>query len=289
LFLAVFTLAGAKPLLADVRHYGFHAEVQKQGSFHYCFGNRQQNPDPSCRAPAANNNYGTAHPFWTGLVGVLFGGWLGLFLFPHGGAGFGFHNVVGSILGLLVLLWIVRHAARAIVGRARPAFPGAGSAINPGVAPASGTSAGASAVSDHPPLAITGADYAEFERILKSVQQAWNNADLAALGALMTPDMASSFAGRLAQNRLDGVESRVANLELLRGDLRTASDQGAQQSATCYLRWRAVTFTARRDRKPGDPDYVVSGDPDRPAEAAETWTFVRSPGGPWRLSAIGQA
>ena len=34
---------------------------------------------------------------------------------------------------------------------------------------------------------------------------------------------------------------------------------------------------------------VVEGDPDRPTEATELWTFVRPRGGEWQLSAIQQA
>ena len=33
---------------------------------------------------------------------------------------------------------------------------------------------------------------------------------------------------------------------------------------------------------------VVEGDPVRPVEATELWTFRRAPGGPWLLSAIQQ-
>jgi predicted lipid-binding transport protein (Tim44 family) len=43
-----------------------------------------------------------------------------------------------------------------------------------------------------------------------------------------------------------------------------------------------------RSRSPGDPDYLVSGDPRTPVEAEEVWTFVRRPGGNWLLSAIQQ-
>ncbi len=33
---------------------------------------------------------------------------------------------------------------------------------------------------------------------------------------------------------------------------------------------------------------VVEGDPNQPTEATEVWTFMRSRGGPWLLSAIQQ-
>jgi predicted lipid-binding transport protein (Tim44 family) len=34
---------------------------------------------------------------------------------------------------------------------------------------------------------------------------------------------------------------------------------------------------------------VVEGDPVRPTQATELWTFRRAPGAPWLLSAIQQA
>jgi predicted lipid-binding transport protein (Tim44 family) len=38
-----------------------------------------------------------------------------------------------------------------------------------------------------------------------------------------------------------------------------------------------------RDRNTG---AVLSGDPNRPTETTELWTFSRHVGGPWKLSAI---
>ena len=38
---------------------------------------------------SGSGGYGASHPFWTGLAGGLFGGWLGSMLFPHWGMGYG--------------------------------------------------------------------------------------------------------------------------------------------------------------------------------------------------------
>ena len=35
-----------------------------------------------------------------------------------------------------------------------------------------------------------------------------------------------------------------------------------------------------------DPDAVLSGDPNRPSQTTELWTFARHIGGAWKLSAI---
>ncbi len=138
------------------------------------------------------------------------------------------------------------------------------------------------------PLAIAEADYQAFETILKHVQADWTKADLSEMRHYATPEMLSYFAEQLAENESQGVRNIVEQVELVRGDPREAWDEGRLHYATCYLRWRAIDYTIRADRKPGDPDAVVSGDPRNPTEAAELWTFVRSPGGLWLLSAVQQ-
>jgi predicted lipid-binding transport protein (Tim44 family) len=70
--------------------------------------------------------------------------------------------------------------------------------------------------------------------------------------------------------------------------VREAWDEGNLQYATALMQWRANDYTTRADRKPGEPGYVVEGDPQRPSDAQELWTFARSPGGHWLLSAIQQ-
>jgi hypothetical protein len=242
-------------------------------------------PTPGFGASAPYYGYGTYHPFWSGLAGAFFGSWLGHLLFPYWGyGGYGFGSVFGSIFSLLIILWLVRMGMRAMMGGSMFASMGGGPLYGGlGAAPF------AAAPPRGAPLAIAGADYGEFERILKQVQQAWGNADLASLRQVMTPEMLSYFSETLAQNQSNGVQNRIENVELVRGDLREAWDEGPAQYATCYLRWRAVDYTVRLDRHPGEPDYVVDGDPRQPSEAAELWTFMRSPGGRWLLSAIQQA
>ena len=44
----------------------------------------------------------------------------------------------------------------------------------------------------------------------------------------------------------------------------------------------------RLGRSPGQPDYLVSGDPKVPTESEEVWSFVRRNGGQWLLSAVQQ-
>jgi len=92
----------------------------------------------------------------------------------------------------------------------------------------------------------------------------------------------------LIRSASQGTQNIVADVHLLKGDLAESWDEGDLQYATAYMRWRALDYVVRLGRSPGDPDYLVSGDPRTPVEAEEVWTFVRRPGGTWLLSAIQQ-
>jgi predicted lipid-binding transport protein (Tim44 family) len=258
-----------------------------------------QSAPPLGQAPGYSPGYGNYHPFLTGLAGGLFGGWLGSMLFPHWGmgmgyGGMGFGGVIGPVFIWLLIIWLGWMGFRLFSRRFSPLTAPGGGAMGFGGLGGSGLGAmggyaGAAApAASSAPLAISGADYQAFETILKAVQTAWSNGDLAELRRHVTPEMLSYFAEELAENQSRGVVNRVDQVELLRGDLREAWDEGRLQYATCLLHWRALDYTVRADRHPGDPDFVASGDPRQPTEAAEAWTFARSPGGHWLLSAIQQ-
>lgn len=247
---------------------------------------------PGTTASPGGYGYGTAHPFWTGLAGGFFGSWIGSMLFPHWGMGYGwgFGGIFFPLFSWLVIIGLFWLGFRALHRRFAPAgglayepmgFGGMGGFQQPAPAYGGGGSRGA-------PLPVVEADYQAFEQILKSVQSAWSDGNLAELRRSVTPEMLSYFAEQLAENESQGVVNRVEQVELVRGDLREAWDEGRMQYATCALRWRALDYTVRSDRRPNDPGYVVAGDPQQPTEAGETWTFVRSPGGHWLLSAIQQ-
>jgi hypothetical protein len=232
--------------------------------------------------------YGASHPFMTGLAGGVFGGWLGSMLFPHWGMGYGggFGGGFGSIFIWLLLGWGLWMGFRTLGGGrlAGTTYPGGPGMLMPGglVSPY------ARAPARGAPLAIAHDDYQAFETILKEVQGAWSKGDLAALRPCTTPEMLSYFAEELAENQSQGVVNHVEQIELMRGDLREAWDEGRLHYASCYLQWRALDYTMRADRKPGDADAIVEGDAHQPSLAAEVWTFARSPGGRWLLSAIQQ-
>lgn len=252
---------------------------------------RSLTPQPGVGASpyGAQPGFGLGHPFLTGLAGAFFGSWLGSLFFPHWGMGMGyggFGGVIGSVFSWLLIIGLIWMAIRFFRRGFAPAG-GAGmapvlyrGAPQPGLGYGGGAGAGARGV----PLGITQANYQEFEVILTSVQAAWSHGDLAALRRLVTPEMLAYFAEELAENQSQGVVNHVEGVTLIKGDLREAWDEGQLQYATAMLHWRAIDYTTRFDR----PDVIVDGDPQHPSEAAELWTFARSPGGTWLLSAIQQ-
>ncbi len=247
--------------------------------------NRSMTPQGGAQGTGyGTGGYSTAHPFMTGLAGGLFGSFLGRLLFPGWGMGSGYGGGFFSIFGWIFLLWAGWALYRMFTGGRSYMGRGNGAMLYSGAAPLMG----AAAPPRYAPVAVAGQDYQAFETILKAVQAAWSEANLAELRRHVTPEMLSYFAEELAENESKGVRNHVEQVELVRGDLREAWDEGRLQYATCAMRWRAIDYTVRANARPGDPGAVVSGDPSHPSEAAETWTFVRSPGGTWLLSAIQQ-
>lgn len=57
--------------------------------------------------------------------------------------------------------------------------------------------------------------------------------------------------------------------------------EGDRDYATAAMRYEAIDVV--RDRTSG---AVLEGDPARPLQTTELWTFVRQGGGAWKLSAI---
>ena len=135
---------------------------------------------------------------------------------------------------------------------------------------------------------VGDADLQRFQAIHAAVQEAWSEADLGRMRQLMTPEMLSYFSEELTRNASQGVRNVVSNVELLKGDLSESWEEGDMQYATAYMSWRANDYVVRSGSSPNDPGYLVSGDPRRPVEAEEVWTFVRRRGGDWLLSAIQQ-
>ncbi len=249
---------------------------------------RQPGFTPTMPSPAyGGGSFFQRHPFLTGLAGGFIGSWL----FGHSGYaaegdGASSGSMMGMLLQLLIVGLLIYFAVRLFRGRA---FSSGSRGGGPGWPPRSAGAAAAPVRRDRGrDTNVSDDDLKTFQGIHAAVQQAWSDGDLGQLRRLMTPEMLSYFSEELTRNASQGVRNVVSNVQLLKGDLKESWEEGDLQYATPYLRWRANDYVVRAGRSPGDPDYIVSGDPRAPVDAEEMWTFVRRQDGDWLLSAIQQ-
>jgi predicted lipid-binding transport protein (Tim44 family) len=104
---------------------------------------------------------------------------------------------------------------------------------------------------------------------------------LGKLRQLATPEMVSYFAEDLAETAGRGEVNQVSDVKLLQGDLAEAGREGEAEYATVAMRFALNDRTIERAS-----GRVVE---TSPAEVTELWTFRRTRGGTWLLSAIQQA
>jgi predicted lipid-binding transport protein (Tim44 family) len=219
--------------------------------------------------------------FASGLMGGLIGAGIGGLLFGRGF--FGFHGGMG-FLGLLLQLFLLYLLARWVMRRfvGVPAMAGAGgyarSMFQQPLRPSVGGGA-----SRGRPVTLGAADYQMFSQLLQGIQAAWSQHDLNGLRAMATPEMVSYFAEQMAEQTSRGVRNQVTGVTLQQGDLSEAWAEGNREYATVSMRFSMIDVT--RDAA----GRVVDGSPTERVTVTEFWTFLRTPGGHWVLSAIQQA
>ena len=238
----------------------------------------------------ATTPFGASRPglFGGGLFGGLAAGFLGagLFglLFGHGlfGGMGGFASLLGLVLQIALIVFVAKLIFAWWQRRNAPAYAGgpAGPARNP-FNPLGAGMLGANAPQGEP-LTIGPSDYDAFERLLAEIQAAYSSEDLNALRAHVTPEMLSYFSEELSENASRGLVNRVSNVRLLQGDLSEAWREGGADYATVAMRFALTDSMVERAS-----GRVVKG--GAPSEVTELWTFMRSRGGDWILSAIQQA
>jgi predicted lipid-binding transport protein (Tim44 family) len=229
------------------------------------------------------NGYGPRSGFTSGLLGGLIGAGIGGLLLGHGffGGMMGFGGFLGLLLQIFLLVWLVRFLIRMFSGGASPLMASGPNVFARGVPP--GPMGGSAGSRSAPPIQIGPQDYQAFEQILRNTQAAWSRHDLNALRAMVTPEMLSYFAEQLSGQTSQGVRNEVTDVRLLQGDLAQAWSEGSREYATVAMRFSMIDVT--RD----NTGRIVDGSPGEHVTATELWTFVRSPGGRWILSAIQQA
>ena len=234
------------------------------------------------------------------LGGLLAGGLIGALL----GGGMGALGGAGAVMALLqivliggLLFFLFRLFRRKSTGAPAHAFAGAGAGNGRGMAssfsghqapqaaPSATVSALRPAVQDQgADIAINDADRHDFERLLTEVQDAFSNEDFGRLRERTTPEVMSYFAEELSQNATAGRRNSVAGTRLLDAEVAEAWREGATDYATIAMRYESTDVML--DRSTG---AVLEGDPSRPTDTTELWTFRREPQGQWRLSAIQEA
>lgn len=237
-------------------------------------------------APAQGGSFFSRHPFMSGLMGGLLGAGLFGMLFGHGFGGFaGMAGMLGLLLQVALIGGLGYLAWRLFKGRAQPAYAGAGPRPAPPMARDNLlTGGGAAVASSAPGLAVSAEDFRTFESRLADIQSAYSRGDLAALRSLVTPEMLGYFSEQLSENASRGLENKVEAVKLEQGDLSEAWSEGAIDYATVAMRFSMIDVT----RRIAD-GTVVEGNAQVRTEATEVWTFLRSRGGDWILSAISQA
>jgi predicted lipid-binding transport protein (Tim44 family) len=240
-------------------------------------------PSPGMTTPIGQPSFFQRHPFLTGLAGGFLGAGLFGMMFGHAAwaaDGSGLGSSLGFLLQILVIAGLAFLAFR--IWRSRGATPEArpmARGYEPAYAGAVPTARAANPVE----IAVAPADYNSWSALLAGIQDAWSRGDLAALRRYVTPEMLGYFSDELSALASRGLENKVEQVELLKGDVEEAWSEDDMEYVTARLRWRALDYTTRIGAS-----EVVEGSRSQPTEASEVWTFVRSRGGNWLLSAIQQ-
>jgi predicted lipid-binding transport protein (Tim44 family) len=251
---------------------------------------QQPAPKPATTAAAPQaGGFMARHPFLSGLMGGMLGA--GLFGMMFGGGFGGAAGILGLLVQVLLIGGVAYLAVRLFRGwsaaRAQSASPAStyAYAASPGMTevPMARSSAPLLVGSASAQLAITADDYTTFEAALSEIQTAYSKGDLARLRDLATPEMLGYFSEQLSANASRGVENKVEAVKLEQGDLSEAWSEAGLDYATVAMRFSMIDVT----RNIADGRIVEGSDRDR-TEATEVWTFLRSRGGKWILSAIQQ-
>lgn len=255
-------------------------------------------PSPGTPGYSANRPGSRFGGFGGGLLGGLVAGGLIGGLMGHGfgggwggGGGGGFLTILMQLAILALVVWVVvrlfaRRRASASMPWEEPqmayggpqGFGGGGSGFAAGPAPAAPFVPTTGPAWEIP---ITPQDQQDFARLLTEVQDAFGREDYAALRERTTPEIMSYLAEELSENATHGRKNEVSGTRLLQADVGEAWSEGPIDYATAAMRYEGIDVM--RDRTSG---AVLSGDPAKPSQTTELWTFARRTGEPWKLSAI---
>ncbi|MBX9634988.1 MAG: TIM44-like domain-containing protein [Magnetospirillum sp.] len=254
-------------------------------------------PGMAAAAPVAQPGFFQRNPMMAGVLGGLVGAGIGSMLFGHSPALAAATDAApgAGMLGMLLQLAMIgglaylayrffarrrdqQQAPMADAGYQRQPVP---AELN---APATHGFGGAAAPRRvEKEFEASPADQEVFSQILLGVQKAWTEGNPVALRALATPEVVGWMSEDLSRDQSKGVRNVVEDVTLVKGDVTESWRDAELEYATAVITFSAKDYMVRVDN-----GQVVEGDATHPVETVEAWTFVRSPGGRWLLSAIEQ-
>ena len=238
-----------------------------------------------------------SHPFLHGLAGGLAGMAIGHFLFGSHGMAMGVGGGAGEgtggpgLIHFLLIGLVIWLAFRFF--RSRGSMGGMGGGMSGGMGngmggnrsmPMFSESQQAVAPPTSQPIQLQTSDRDAFAQLFLDIQKAWSAGDFAHLQQYMTPEMLGYFNEELSANLSRGVTNKVENVQIQNIEAVESWHEYNLDYASVAIRWTASDHMVRIGGPATDASY---GDSDR-RQDQEQWTFVRSQGGRWLLSAIQQ-
>jgi len=249
-----------------------------------------QQPSSGYTQPGVNATQPVAagNPFWRGLAGGFLGAGIGSMLFGGFGGGMGGYGGGmggGGFLQILLIGGLIYFVYRLFKG----------SSTSNNLSPINSfsnnfTASNVQADDSVPstPLLITSTDKEYFEQLLIKIQHCWSEGDLTKMRQFVTPEILQYFSEELSSNASRGLANKVDHVKLQRADVNESWSEFGLDYATTRLQWSAVDYMVHLDKNPTDSEYIDSSSSTGTQVAQEFWTFVRSGGGNWLLSAIQQ-
>lgn len=226
------------------------------------------------------------NPMMGGLLGGLVGVGIGSMLFGHSSALAAASDAAPGASMLGTLLQVALIGGLVWLGfrmfRRRQQVAGGHAPMQQREA-AYGAAPGAAQPRVEKEFELTAADQQAFGETLLGVQKAWSDGNPVALRRFATPEVVGWMSEDLARDQSNGVRNVIEDVTLVRGDITETWREEKLEYATAVM-----TFAAKDYMVGLSDERVVEGDPRNPVETTEAWTFARSPGGSWMLSAIEQ-
>lgn len=265
---------------------GYVPPVSRSMTERPAYGAPAYAPAPSYRPAFTPPGRGLFGGFGGGLLtGLVAGGLVGHFLGHGAGYGWG-GSAGGGVLAILFQLALIGGGIWLVMRlfRGRSSAPADYAPPSTYAASGFGQTPGYAAPQPGTDIRLTAADQDSFERLLLQLQEAFSREDYSRLREITTPEVMSYLAEELSDNATHGRRNEVSATRLLDGEVSEAWSEDGRDYATIVLRYESIDVM--RDRTTG---LAVAGDPHRPTETTELWTFVRQTGAwgsPWKVSAI---